>query len=83
MEKLNLNTDISYCNGATLKGQCIKQDHCKRYLKHYKVDAQCLWFVSADECIRNNHLHFLEFSNKVNKNVLYGYDKLNEAIARQ
>ena len=74
MSKLKLIRDFSYCGGVSKDSICIKRDECKRYIKHYEVNEQYLWFVSADDCVDNGMNHFVKLSPS------RCYDKLNELL---
>lgn len=74
MSKLKLNYDFSYCGGALKDSICPKRDECKRYIKHYDVNVQRLWYVSAYDCIDNDMNNFVKLVN------IDGYDKLNEVL---
>lgn len=75
MSKLNLILDFSYCGGVLKDSICEKKEECKRYLNHYKVTEQCLWFVTSYDCINNDHLHFVKLEvqdayNSFNKDLI-------------
>ena len=74
MSKLKLNYDFSYCGGALKDSICTKREECKRYIKHYEVDTQRLWYVSAYDCVDNGMNHFVKLSPS------RCYDNLNEVL---
>ena len=76
MSKLNLISDFSYCHGRLKDSICEKKEECKRYLNHYKVTEQCLWFVTSYDCINNDHMHFVMLE------VKDAYDSLNKDLIK-
>lgn len=76
MSKLKLNYDFSYCSGELKDSICTNREQCKRYIKHYEVDAQRLWYVSAYDCVDNNMNHFVKLSPS------RCYDNLNELLSK-
>lgn len=76
MSKLNLILGFSYCQGRLQDSACTKKEECKRYLNHYKVTEQCLWFVTAHDCIINDHRHFIKLE------VQDAYDSLNKDLIK-
>ena len=74
MSKLKLNYDFSYCGGALKDSMCPNREQCKRYIKHYEVDTQRLWYVSAYDCVYNGMNHFVKLSPS------RCYDNLNELL---
>jgi hypothetical protein len=53
--------DYTYCSA----GSCAKKNQCFRWIGHYLIsdNEQRIWFLSPEECQKNDYSEFVEIQN--------------------